>query len=189
MTVITTIMFVNDFFIHNLDGDVSFANNHGCMMRFRGPMRPRRVHAILNNTFIGTSNAGTAADTVTVNASNGAVHMSAGCVVRDGDPAISSRTRAVLCGTLGGTGLMSRGDIRTFGGPSIHRNNSVVDDAGMNPSMTGSVAVNTVCDILFTLVTVFLCVLVHFHGITFSMNSAITLTFSTLAIVNFCSLL
>ncbi len=184
VTVVTLIVFYMDFILHNLDRDVSFANNHGCIVMFSGTIRPRRIAGILHPMF-----ANDGMDSLTLNASRGAVEISAGCGVSSGSPGMSGRIRSVLCDTLSSTKVIARNSTSSFGGPSLETNNSVVDDAGIKPSMTGSVACKTVIDIVVTLVTVFVCVLLHFHGITFSVNSAIMLIFSAVLILKFCSLL
>lgn len=134
------IVYVVSFFVHNLTRDVSFANKHGFMIRFRRRIRPRAIHSLLGG---GVARSGMR--TVTLNASGGAVHVAAGCHVGRSSPAVSSRVRRFLCRSLGSNGLLNRNAaLRVFVSHSGHINNSVVDSRGMNPDVTSSVGASTI---------------------------------------------
>ncbi len=137
----TLLVDLNSLTIHNLDRDVSFANNHGFAIGFRRRMRPRRVHRILTTGI----NRSTGISIVTVKNSKRAMHVDAGCHVSSSTRSVSARVTRFLCRTFVSTGLLDGSlAFSMFVSHSGRCNNSVVDSRGMNPDVTSSVLHNTV---------------------------------------------
>lgn len=159
----------------NLGGNVSFANKHGCIVHFTRSIGASRIHGLLSTRLSNSI------DIVRVNAPS-RIHMSAGCGVRSGSPTVSRRVRGGLFRNIGSL-LPRKAALTRFASRCVR------DSRGMKPDVTSSVGGTTFLTIMFTVFYVTTCVLLHFHSVSFSINTFTSMTIAALYVVSFCALL
>lgn len=180
LIVLCVISFVTRGFSKSID----FTGGRNYVVVFDKPVEPEQLRDIIANAFPGNTTS-----VLSLGTDHKTIRISTNYKIASNNPTVDDEAEAILYKTLKTAGFITQPSLESFKNPDVRSGGSVISSTKVGPSVAKDMTQGAMLSVVFSLIAIFLYILLRFHNVAFSLGSVVGLAVDTVIVLGLYSAL